>query len=164
MKINYLEKVFNEASEEGLDVCVELTIPGQDKTEFIINEHSSIKNKLDYYKNTYNENCVHKKCSDIHIIHATKISFTHKPKIHNLKIEPIYFKQQIKASKPYEIRLNDRDFKVGDIICLEEFDNNYTGKFIHVEILSILNNTRFLQPGYICMGTKLRLDMPAKLI
>lgn len=164
MRIEYLEKVFKEARKEGLDVCVELTIPGQEETEFIINKNSSIENKLEYYKNTYNEKGVHKNCSSIQIVHVTKINFKQKSKVHNLKIDPIYFKQQIAKKKPYEIRFNDRDFKIGDVLCLEEYDQNYTGKFIHVEIISILDNASFLQPGYICMGTTLRLDMPAKLI
>ena len=35
--------------------------------------------------------------------------------LHNLKIEPKYFKQIKDNTKRYEIRLNDRDYKVGDI-------------------------------------------------
>lgn len=35
MNIKYLETVFKNAKENGLDVCVEVTIPGQNDTEFI---------------------------------------------------------------------------------------------------------------------------------
>ena len=38
-----------------------------------------------------------------------------KKMLHNLKIEPKYFKQIKDNTKRYEIRLNDRDYKVGDI-------------------------------------------------
>ena len=75
MNINYLETVFNNAKNQGLDVCVEVTIPGQDDTEFIINKNASIDNKLAYYKKAYDENCIHKHCSDIHIVSVHKIKF-----------------------------------------------------------------------------------------
>lgn len=75
MNINYLETVFNNAKNQGLDVCVEVTIPGQDDTEFIINKNASIDNKLAYYKKVYDEKCVHKHCSGIHIVSIKKIKF-----------------------------------------------------------------------------------------
>ena len=75
MNIKYLETVFKNAKENGLDVCVEVTIPGQDDTEFIINKNSSIKNKLKYYKKTYDENLVHNHCKEIKIVNVTKIKF-----------------------------------------------------------------------------------------
>ena len=47
-----LEDIFNEAlKEHAQSVAVELTIPGQRDTEFIVNRYKSIKNKLNYYKN-----------------------------------------------------------------------------------------------------------------
>lgn len=46
-----LEDIFNEAlKEHAQSVAVELTIPGQRDTEFIVNRYKSIKNKLNYYK------------------------------------------------------------------------------------------------------------------
>ncbi len=70
-----LEKVFNEAKENKCCICVEVTIPGQDDTELIINKYESLDNKLNYYKNTYNENLIHKKCNDIKIVGATALDF-----------------------------------------------------------------------------------------
>lgn len=75
MNINYLETVFKNAKENGLDVCVEVTIPGQDDTEFIINKNESIENKLEYYKKTYDKNLVHKHCNEIKIVSVRKIKF-----------------------------------------------------------------------------------------
>ena len=45
---------------------------------------------------------------------------------HELKIRPEYFKAVVLGDKMFEIRKNDRDFKVGDIIVLHEWlsDNN----------------------------------------
>lgn len=75
MNQDYLELVFNNALVQGLDICVEVTIPGQDDTEFIINKNSSIKNKLEYYKKTYDQKCVHKHCKEIKIVSVRKLKF-----------------------------------------------------------------------------------------
>ena len=75
MNIEVLEKVFNEAKEGQCCICVEVTIPGQNETELIINKFESLDNKLEYYKKTYDENLVHKNCSDIKILSAIPINF-----------------------------------------------------------------------------------------
>ncbi|MFR3182177.1 MAG: hypothetical protein ACLTPN_00925 [Clostridia bacterium] len=70
-KISELEDIFNEAiKEHAQTVAVELTIPGQKDTEFIVNRYRSIKNKLNYYKRTYGEDLVHNKVSSIKIVSA----------------------------------------------------------------------------------------------
>lgn len=49
-----------------------------------------------------------------------------KARVHYLKIKPEYFQAVIDGRKPFEIRLNDRKFRVGDEIYLKEFDGcNY---------------------------------------
>lgn len=75
MNIKYLETVFKNAKENGLDVCVEVTIPGQNDTEFIVNKNASIENKLAYYKKTYDENLIHNHCNEIKIVNIRKIKF-----------------------------------------------------------------------------------------
>ena len=50
MRIEMLEDIFEEAKRDGADICVEITIPGQEDTEFIINRNKSLDNKLNYYK------------------------------------------------------------------------------------------------------------------
>lgn len=39
-------------------------------------------------------------------------------KVHDLKIEPIYFNAIKHGFKTHEIRKNDRDFKIGDLLLL----------------------------------------------
>ncbi len=75
MRIEMLEDIFKEAKRDGHDICVEVTIPGQKYTEFIINRNDSLDNKLEYYKNTYDKNCVHKNNQEIRIVSATAITF-----------------------------------------------------------------------------------------
>lgn len=66
-----LEDIFYEAlKNHAQSVAVEVIIPNQKNTEFIINRYSSIKNKLYYYKRTYGENLVHNKVESIKILSA----------------------------------------------------------------------------------------------
>lgn len=76
MIIDDLIDAFCEAQNDGSDICVEVTIPGQKETEFIINRNKSLANKLEYYCNTYDENLVNKHCKDIKIVSATPIEFS----------------------------------------------------------------------------------------
>ena len=70
-KFSELEDIFNEAlKEHAQTVAVELTIPGQRDTEFIVNRYRSIRNKLNYYKRTYSEDLIHNKVPSIKIVSA----------------------------------------------------------------------------------------------
>ena len=46
-------------------------------------------------------------------------------KIHELKTDPEAFGMSFSGCKPWEIRKNDRNFKVGDMLILKE--TRYTG-------------------------------------
>lgn len=51
------------------------------------------------------------------------------PMIHELKVLPEYFNQVASHNKNFELRKDDRDYRVGDWILLKEFDNgSYTGR------------------------------------
>jgi hypothetical protein len=57
--------------------------------------------------------------------------------------------------KKFEVRKNDRDFKVGDILILKEFDpetNEYTGDYVGREVIYILDKQSFFPEGYIIMS------------
>lgn len=77
--------------------------------------------------------------------------------VHNLKIWPEHFQDQKAGIKPFEIRKNDRNYKVGDILILEEWNpdwQQYTGEMIARTITLIVENVNGLEPGYCVLGTK----------
>lgn len=82
-------------------------------------------------------------------------------KVHKLKILPEYYKAQIEGKKNFEIRKNDRDYKVGDKLVLKEYDpkaKEFTGQSFITEITFITNYQQ--KDGYIVLGTKdLALDV-----
>ena len=48
---------------------------------------------------------------------------------HELKILPQWFADVLTGKKNFEIRRNDRDFKVGDYLLLKEYERgHYTGR------------------------------------
>lgn len=80
-------------------------------------------------------------------------------KIHKLKLDAKYYEDSVKGYKGFEIRKNDRDFKVNDILMLYEVVkgdpwNEETGRYHFAQIIYILDETKYLQEGYICLGIK----------
>ena len=60
---------------------------------------------------------------------------------HELKILPQYFQAVWNGTKNFELRKNDRDYKVGDILILREYNNGeYTGSFLKVIVTYILKD------------------------
>lgn len=43
--------------------------------------------------------------------------------VHELKIEPDFFKDVLSGDKTFEIRENDRNFRIGDYLALNEIDD-----------------------------------------
>ncbi len=76
---------------------------------------------------------------------------------HELKIRPEYFKAVVCGDKTFEIRKNDRNFKVGDIIVLNEWNerSGYTGKHTLVNITYVMTDTEFVKEGFAVLGIKL---------
>ena len=77
-------------------------------------------------------------------------------KIHELKTKPEYFGAARKRQKNFEIRRDDRDFQVGDLVKLEEFDNGkYTGRHTGLRpVLYVLRDCPEygLAEGYCVIG------------
>lgn len=74
---------------------------------------------------------------------------------HELKTWPKYFEAVATGNKKFEIRKNDRDFQVGDILILKEFDpitNEYTGDLVGREVTYILDEQPFVPEGYVVMS------------
>lgn len=70
---------------------------------------------------------------------------------HALKTLPRFFTAIVQGIKTFEIRENDRDFRVNDRLILEEWDGErYTGRRTSVRVTYM---TSFEQkPGYVVMG------------
>lgn len=61
-----------------------------------------------------------------------------KPKFHQLKILPEYFNAIKEERKTFEIRKNDRDYQVGDILALFNYEKDkHLGEVITREITYI---------------------------
>jgi hypothetical protein len=75
---------------------------------------------------------------------------------HSLKILPQYFKEVIKTTKTFELRKNDRNYKVGDTLILKEFDGeNYTGNVTYRTVTYILDGGSYgLEKGYVILAIK----------
>lgn len=60
---------------------------------------------------------------------------------HAVKIEPRFYRMVINGLKPYEIRFNDRDYRVGDYLALNEWDaekEEYTPKQLYSRLFPFL--------------------------
>lgn len=65
---------------------------------------------------------------------------------HHLKTWTEYYEAVENGSKTFEVRLNDRDFKAGDLLVLEEWDRVngvYTGRSCERTVSFILTGDRF---------------------
>lgn len=66
--------------------------------------------------------------------------------IHALKIQPKYFDAVRSEVKTFELRKNDRDFRVGDFLALNEWDDDhYTGRTELREVRYMLNVGEVIQ-------------------
>lgn len=78
-------------------------------------------------------------------------------KIHILKCWPCYFAATLAGAKPFEVRIDDRGFKVGHHILEREWDpqtKKYTGRTISFKISCILRDSPMLQKGFCVIGLK----------
>lgn len=74
---------------------------------------------------------------------------------HYLKILPEYFTAVDEGIKTFEIRFNDRNYQVGDILHLNEFcDGEYTGRETTREVCYIIDNPEYCKEGFVVLGIK----------
>lgn len=75
--------------------------------------------------------------------------------VHKLKTWPVYFYAVTAGTKTFEIRKNDRDFRVGDVLILQCYDpkaQTYNGQEV-VRCVSCI--TDFEQkPGNVVLGLR----------
>lgn len=73
---------------------------------------------------------------------------------HYLKIAPEHLEQVILGNKTSEIRFNDRNFQVGDLLFLRGYteEGEYTGTLAIMKITHILDDNDYLQPGFVMLS------------
>lgn len=79
--------------------------------------------------------------------------------IYKLKTLRGYFQAIQVGRKTFEVRFNDRNFKLGDDLLLQEFDNKtkeYSGNEVLCHITYILDNPEYVKEGYVIMSIKVR--------
>lgn len=93
--------------------------------------------------------------------------------IHALKTEEDFFEDVAAGNKPFEVRINDRQFQVGDFLALNEIrigstaklysdegeedelnEWEYTGRCILVLVTYILDDPRFVKDDYCILGIR----------
>ncbi len=77
--------------------------------------------------------------------------------IHELKTINPYFTDMWLMKKRFEVRFNDRNFKIGEILNLKEYDpitKKYSDRSIWCEIIYILDNPDYVKEGYVILGIK----------
>ena len=74
--------------------------------------------------------------------------------VHNVKCLPEYFQSAVDGLKPFEVHRNDRDYKVGDVLCLEEWSphGGYTGRIYGREITYVLDDPAYCKDGFVVLG------------
>ena len=73
---------------------------------------------------------------------------------YKLKIKSEHYVDVINGTKTAEIRYNDRNYQVDDILILNEIDSlgNFTGNNCVVIVTHVLNNNQYLQTGYVMLS------------
>lgn len=77
--------------------------------------------------------------------------------IHALKTLPEYFEAVISGTKLFEVRKNDRNYREGDLLALNEYDNKakaYTGRSCLVYVDYVLKDEKYCKQGFAIMSIK----------
>jgi len=77
--------------------------------------------------------------------------------IHRLKTQKEYLLDVMSGNKTFEVRKNDRDFKVGDILDLILYEHGEMNFNAHenVVITYILDDEEYCKEGFVILGVKL---------
>lgn len=72
--------------------------------------------------------------------------------VHELKIDKLYFEDILSNNKKFEIRYNDRNFKINDKVILKEIDlyRQFTGREVEVKIIYLTDYEQ--KKGYVVFG------------
>ena len=75
-------------------------------------------------------------------------------KVVRKKIRPQYFKAVKAREKNFELRADEDDIRVGDLLVLDEWDGYYTGEGVRRCVKYVLRDCpeMGLMPGYCIIG------------
>lgn len=73
-------------------------------------------------------------------------------KVHCVKILPENFDNVLSKKMSFQIRKDDREYKLGDCMYLQEFVEDYTGRSLPVKINHILKESEGLRDGYVLLN------------
>lgn len=72
--------------------------------------------------------------------------------IHELKILPEFYNAVKNGKKKFECRINDRDYRVGDILKLNEWNGQFTSQSLKAQITYILSDEQFTKSNMVIMS------------
>ena len=82
------------------------------------------------------------------------------PIVHHLKILPTYYHETVTGKKKSQLRKNDRDYRIGDTLCLHEWDEElqiFTGPQANVLVTDKIEDCEGLMPGYCILSVEQKL-------
>lgn len=78
-------------------------------------------------------------------------------KVHSIRLAKTYFNDVASGKKSFELRKNDRGYKVGDMLEMLEFaDGRNTGRIIQAEVAYMLEGYTGLEEGYCILGISVK--------
>ena len=81
--------------------------------------------------------------------------FREFPMEHEVKISTEFFNDVASGKKPFEVRINDRDYRVDDTLRLKGYlleTKEYTGEMCIKKITYILDSPTYMQQGFVILG------------
>lgn len=76
---------------------------------------------------------------------------------HELRCWPEHYAPVDSGAKTVELRLNDRNYQVGDTLHLREYEpieRHYTGRASFYRVTHIVQGGPWLTPGYVAMSIR----------
>lgn len=74
-------------------------------------------------------------------------------KVHDIRLGASFFDDVLECRKNFELRKNDRGYKVGDILYMMEFkDGRNTGRSVKRKVIYMLEDFTGLEDGYCILG------------
>jgi hypothetical protein len=88
---------------------------------------------------------------------AANFHLANPKKWHDLKCHPPYFDQVYRGLKPFDVRVNDRDFVPGDGLRLREYlptQDKFTGRTACVYVMAVYLDLPGVKVGHCAMSIR----------